>query len=200
MLQSLYTKQNAWQPLLNLLPALKKANILDKETLDTLTISTELALLAETKDLNHHWKQLNRHLKKHPKIIVGYITSLMKHRDFKQAKICIEAQLKREWSDTLCEYYADIETDETEKQFKLAEKWLKQQPENAAILATLGTLAHRLQLWGNAKTYYHHSLTIKPNIKTYLCLGKLLEQLGESAEVIEQYRKALNHISQIENQ
>lgn len=195
LLQSLYTKQKNWQALLDLTPKLKKLDILETEALDKLIITCELALLGETDNPTAHWEKLPRHLKKDNKLAAAYIQNLIAHGNDEQAKPLIEEHLKREWSDALCEAYGDLKTSDTEKQYKLAQKWLKQRTENADLLATLGKLAYRLQLWGKAKTYYQNSLAIKPTLTVYQRLGALLEQIGESTEALKQYREALKKLS-----
>lgn len=193
LLKTVYIKQENWGKLSALLPRLIRYRLISDTETEALQGYVQSHALTTSLDPTKTWCRLNRHLRKQPALVIAYVDALIHIQEYTQAKEAIENYLKREWLDALCERYADLETNETDKQLKFMEKRLSTQPENAVLLATLGKLSYRLKMWGKAKTYYQHSLAIKPSIEIYTRLGQLLEQLGESAEALKQYRTGLLH-------
>ena len=43
-----------------------------------------------------------------------------------------------------------------------AESWLKQHPDDAALLLTLGRLCAQQELWGKAQSYLDASIAVEP--------------------------------------
>lgn len=191
LLKSVYIKQEAWEKLNKLLPKLLRYHLISDEETKTLQTQIYLQGLKHSPNPSKTWQRLNRHQRRQAELIAAYVNALIEIQDYMGAKEMIEDCLKREWLDSLCEQYGNLETNHTDKQLKFMEKCLLKQPENPILLATLGKLCHRLKIWGKAKLYYQQSVAIKPSIDTYKRLGQLLEQLGESQEAMKQYRLAL---------
>lgn len=191
LMQTLYRKQENWQGLLNLLPKLKKYKVINAQHEETLTITIQQHLLEKSADPKAHWHTLSRYLRKEASLINTYAHALVRVKEDKEAEDFIHHQLKKQWSDVLCELYGNLSLTATESQLHHAEKWLKKQPDNPVILSVLGKLCMQCNLWGRARTYFTNSLDIKPTLETYKQLGALLEQIGESNAALKVYKDAL---------
>lgn len=192
LLRELYDKQHNWPALLNLLPSIEKMKILDDEEIEQLYEETYIHLLQTSAEPEQTFKQMPRRFRRNSNIVEAYVLRLIEINDYNRAQKVIEKILKKHWDDRLCHHYAELKTKQTSQQFKVAEKWLQQHPENPVLLATLGKLALQLQLWGKAKTYLRNSLSIRPHPQTYRALAKLLEEQGNSKEALHYYRDALD--------
>ncbi len=192
-LKSIYFEDKQWEKLDGLLPKLHKYRLLSRQDDKLLQIKHQAEILSNTTEVTKQWRQLNWRMRKHPELIVAYIKALIKTQNVLKAKMLIERYLKKQWIDSLCECYGNLETTKPDTQLKFMEKYSIEQRNNPVLLATLGKLHERLKIWGKAKFYYQQSLAIKPNIEIYKRLGQLLEQLGESQEALRVYREGLLH-------
>ena len=64
------------------------------------------------------------------------------------------------------------------RQLETAERWLPQHSQDAVLLAALGRLCERQQLWGKAQTYFEASLALDDQWRTHVALGELLARIG----------------------
>lgn len=87
---------------------------------------------------------------------------------------------------------AYLDAAEQRKALEQAESWLKEQPNDAALLLCLGKLTMAHQLWGKAQSYLEASIAVSPSLDAYLTLAKLLYQLEKPAQAQLQENKALN--------
>ncbi|MDZ4332935.1 MAG: heme biosynthesis protein HemY, partial [Pseudomonas sp.] len=77
------------------------------------------------------------------------------------------------------------------KQLQAAEGWLKQHPQDAGLLLTLGRLCLHSQLWGKAKDYLESSLAFQRHPETCAELARLLGQQGELERSNSLYQEGL---------
>jgi HemY protein len=87
--------------------------------------------------------------------------------------------------------YGECLGKDTLKQIERAENWLKQHPQDAALLQTLGRLCAKQELWGKAQSYLEASLSIEPDAGTHLELAHLLEKIGRADEAGKHYRESM---------
>jgi HemY protein len=93
------------------------------------------------------------------------------------------------WDSALAGLYADCKSDSTLAQIDRAEKWLKQQPRDPVLLATLGKLCMRQALWGKAQSYLEASVALQPTLDAHMTLARLMEQIGRRDESIRHIRR-----------
>ena len=95
----------------------------------------------------------------------------------------------------LTDVFAYLPDNEQGKLFDDAEKWLKQRPDNASLLYTLGRMAATKQLWGKAQSYLEASLSQRKSIATHLALAKVFTDSGRLPEAEQQQQAALQLMS-----
>jgi HemY protein len=104
----------------------------------------------------------------------------------------IEAALAAEWDTELVGLYAECDGGDTVARIERAEGWLKQHPEDAALLLTLGKLCAQLELWGKAQSYLDASVAVEPTWSAHLALARLHERLGNAEAARKCYRESLD--------
>lgn len=108
-----------------------------------------------------------------------------------QARRAIEGSLEDHWDSELIGLYAECPGDEAVRQIERAEGWLKDHPNDAMLLLTLGRLCARQELWGKAQSYLEASIAVEPTCSAHLALAQLQEQLGNADAARKHYRESL---------
>ncbi len=194
MLSRCYRELGKWDELLDLLPVLKKADVLSNEQLHELQEEVSVNKLRSVKspqDLQAAWKQLPRSIR-HDAIVVeafAHCAANLDHSDL--AEPLITSSLKHEWNSKLVLSYGDPGANDRVKRLKQCEKWLKQHPDDANLHLALGRLCAGESLWGKAREHMVKSLELDPGSPGYDALGQLLERQGELELAMLCFRNAL---------
>ncbi|WP_028454085.1 heme biosynthesis HemY N-terminal domain-containing protein [Chitinilyticum litopenaei] len=112
-----------------------------------------------------------------------------------EARLLIEKALTDgEWSSELALIYGQLELDDQEQvgQLQMAEAWLKQHPDDADLLLTLGRLCRRHSLWGKAQNYLEASIAVAPSAVAHAELAAMLEGLERDDAANRHYRASLS--------
>lgn len=190
-LQRLYLQRQDWSALLGLLPELRKEKALPAAELDELERETWRGRLAEAghagqgegeaalQPLTQAWQQLSAPLRQEPELIATYVEQLRRLGAQEEAEEVLRSALKRGYDSRLARFYGVLRGADPARQLQTAELWLKQHPQDPALLLTLGRLCLQNQLWGKARDYFETSLKIERHPETCAELARLLAQLGE---------------------
>lgn len=201
MLMKLYLRLRDWSHLRDLLPELRRRQVIDDEQAHRLELQVYGALLGDAgrkgdlAGVREVWEQVPRRLaREEPLVLIcaGYLSSLKVPAE---AAALVEGALKRYWSERLVYLYGQIEADAA-AQFQAAEGWLKDHDKDPVLLLALGRLAQRNQLWGKARSYLEASIGLKPTVEAYQLLGSVLEQMNEPAAAMECYRKGVSRAAE----
>lgn len=198
LLKRVYLELQDWQSLQALLPELRKHKVLKSSDLDKLEHQVYLSLLnfaVITKNpeiVNKMWYSIPDEWNKDPAILGIYSDFLLKNNQDEKAEVLLRDALKRNWHPLLLRRYGLAKAENPSKQLATAESWLKNHGNDAELLLCLGRIAMRNQLWGKARSYLQTSIHIAPLAETYRELGQLLEQLNETNEALDAYRKGLS--------
>jgi HemY protein len=113
------------------------------------------------------------------------------------ARELIERSLAREWNGALAELYGELPKleparvqEEARARIERAERWLREHPQDAQLLATLGRLCVAAELWGKAQNYLEASLSFGASRAAALELARLAEREGRAAEAAKHFRRA----------
>ncbi|MBH3341638.1 heme biosynthesis protein HemY [Pseudomonas mendocina] len=190
-LQRLYLQRQDWSALLGLLPELRKEKALPAAELDELERETWRGRLAEVGELglaqgetalqplSKAWSQLSASLRNEPELIATYVEQLRRLGAQEEAEAVLRDALKRGYDSRLARFYGVLRGADPARQLQTAELWLKQHPQDPALLLTLGRLCLQNQLWGKARDYFETSLKLERHPETCAELARLLAQLGE---------------------
>ncbi|WP_115304086.1 heme biosynthesis HemY N-terminal domain-containing protein [Legionella beliardensis] len=196
LLMYLYKEVRDWPQLINLLPELKRNQIVTAETFERLRRYTylqamsDLIKFSQTNALDELVNQLPKPLKHDPELMACYCQYLLQNNQNELAESILRRCLRRQYHDELITLYGQFYIDE--KQLQFAETLLKKYPNSPALYLCLGRLSAANHLWGKAKTYIENSLTLAPSPEAYIEIGKLYERLGEQTQACQAYREGLN--------
>jgi HemY protein len=198
--EKVFVRLGDWQGLHKLLPELRRAKVLSGEQADQFekNIYCQMLRAAGTKDradLQRVWNDMPRSARKNPDIVLAYVQQLVTFGDHVEAEQLIQKTLKYDWQPDLMKIYSGFKFDNLNRQLVIAGAWLKMYGTKPEILLFLGKICVQIQLWGKAKDYFEKCLAQGANAEAALAYGKLLEQLGDNDEAVDQYREVLKELS-----
>jgi HemY protein len=194
LLSRCYRELGEWDQLQGLLPALRKAGVLDDE--QSQQLQEEIAInklrsVSSIEELQSAWKQLPRAMHQHAAVVDAFAIGAAKLNRIDLAEPVIVACLKNEWNPALVLRYGDPTADDRIKRLKQCEKWLQKRPGDAGLHLALGRLCAAESLWGKAREYMVKSLELEPSSLGYDAFGQLLERQGELEPAMACFRNAL---------
>lgn len=197
LLQKIYFDLQDYVSLETLLPSLKKAKVLNEKEYEALQKQVFVGLLQQAtahgalEEVQAIWDRIPRMFQQVPTILLIYVRYLVKQGQNEEAEALLQAALKKEWDEALVQEYGLIKSHDLDKQLKVAELWLKVHPDSASLLLSLGRICIYNQLWGKARHYLETALSLTPTPEGYCVLAQLLEQMHETSQAAECYRKGL---------
>lgn len=102
----------------------------------------------------------------------------------------LEAALDENWDSELIALYGRLDAPPYRQRIERASQWLNGQPNDPALLRSLGLLCEREQLWGKALGYLNDSRNLQPSGETALALARVAEATGDEAAARRWYREA----------
>ncbi len=201
LLMRLYEDIGDWQQLIDLLPTLKRVQVISKDTFTELQHRAYLqSLLNMIKDeittrpnqeqaITQLIDSLPKELKYDSAIVGAYAEYLIKQHQDKQAEVLLHRCLQKECHEELIILYSEMNPEEVKLEF--IESLLKKAPHSAALNLCLGRIGISKQLWAKARGYLETSIQLKPTPAAYLQLGELLEQLNDQTGACQTYKKGL---------
>ena len=194
LLSRCYRELSDWDALQKLLPALRKAGLLDddqfKDMREEVTVN-KLRSATTSEELQAAWKQTSRAMRHHAAVVEAYVIGAASLDRADLAEPVLTASLKNEWNPMLVLRYGDPAADDRLKRLKQCEKWLKQHPDDAGLHLALGRLCAAESLWGKAREHMVKSLELEPSSLGYDAFGQLLERQGELELAMACFRNAL---------
>ncbi|MBT3198125.1 MAG: hypothetical protein HN344_10390, partial [Gammaproteobacteria bacterium] len=190
--QSLSALQQ-WKALLQLIPRLRKTEEVDLDELNQLELLAENHLLTQSADkggkgaLQKQWKLLSRRQRHQPELVYHYATLLIRAGEKESAETLLRKEIQHQWSEQLVTLYGSFSTDTPDQQIHIAEKWLEQHADSAALQLTLGRLLMQEQVWGAAQQHLERSLKIHPSSAVYQALAQLMKQNQDLAAALHYY-------------
>lgn len=195
LLMQLYKEVKDWPQLINLLPNLKRNDVISKEAFIRLQQQTyleavyDLAKQEQSEGLEKMIASLPKPLINNPQIMAIYARFLLEHGANQLAQDILQRCLRKQYDDELIALYGLVKGDG--KQLAFAESLLRKYPDSAQLTLCLGRLSKNCQLWGKAKSYFETSLKLHRSPETYAELGSLHEQLNDQTAACSAYRQGL---------
>ena len=136
------------------------------------------------------WKAVPKALKEDEALVLAYVDVLARHDANAEAEAVLRRGIKGRWRDAWARRYGTVDG-EAEGMLATARGWLKERPDNAALLLTLGRLAKRCGDASGAKGYLQASVDSQPSADALRELGALSEAQGDAAAAAGYFRRAL---------
>jgi len=197
-LQNLLEQQGDWLALQALLPKLQKHGLVSEDQgwqWQQRAACQQLKQATQPQALESLWRTLPKVLRGQPRLLAVYTEQLARVGETDEAEQLLHKAIKRHYDSNLVACYGRLLTSDPEYQLKTAEGWLKNQPEDAALLLALARLARACALPDKARRYYEASLAKQPSRETCAELAQLLLEMGEnkrSAELFMQVQGLFN--------
>ncbi|MDD2885688.1 MAG: heme biosynthesis HemY N-terminal domain-containing protein [Dechloromonas sp.] len=187
-----------WAGVLKVARQLLKRAALQPETAHEIVTKAHLALIASLADdqgkLIDYLKQLPKG-ERGRRVVLAAARALTAQGADDDAQKLIEAALDKAdddaWQPALLSIYGRLVAGDQMHRIAQAEKWLRQQPENAVLLLALGRMCLRQRLWGKAENYLQASLAVTETQAVHLELARLCDQLEKTDEANAHYRAAV---------
>ncbi len=189
MLRRCHERLEDWPALLELLPDLHKIGSGDKES----TKALERRAWAHRLDADDHdevWQRMPKDRKRDPELVLARARRILADGEPATAERLVRKSLDRSWHGQLVDLYGRIPSPDPARQMAYAEVWLRDQPDDAALLLALGRIAMMNGAWSKAREYLEASLRLQPSVAVYGELGRLLTHLGEFIRGSEYLGKA----------
>ena len=195
LLGELHYRRSEWQPLAALLPLLRRrgnvpAAMLDEWSVDAYSNIMNSVRLDRTA-LDQVWDEVPRHLRREPRLTLTRAKALVACGSVEDAEVEMRRTLKEDWSEALIDLYGDLPAADPAAHLKRTEAWLKERPDDPALLLAAGRASVRHQLWGKARSYLEASLAIRPAPEAYRSLGQLMTRLGEAQSASRAFERGL---------
>jgi len=183
-----------WVGLKILLPDLRKRRAFSIEEINQLELKvySELLLVGRTNNtIEAKWDELPGYLQKHPAIVAIYVEYLLANKECEEAEAILKMVLRKVLDERLLELYATLPSSNPIKKVARAEGWLKENPENPALLLCLGRICKQQKLWGKARQYLEKSACLMKAPAVYLELGQIMEMQNDLRGALDFYSKGL---------
>ncbi|GAA6131425.1 heme biosynthesis protein HemY [Halopseudomonas sabulinigri] len=192
LMSQVYLRLEDWGRLLELLPELRKHQVLSPQDQDALEYQVHSALLQQAGQraaavdadpaslVIAAWEQMPRRMREDPLVVEAYCLQLRAKGREQLAEEALRIALQASYNDRLVHLYGLVQGRDPARQLSTAEQWLQAHPNNATLLLALGRLAQRNSLWGKARDYLEASFASKRDIQTCAELARLLDRMGET--------------------
>ena len=137
-----------------------------------------------------YWKALPSEVRTDPAVAATAARYHLALGGTAEAQAIIEQALEREWNPSLVALYGDAAGADALPQIERAEKWLRANARDPALLLALGKLCMRQGLWGKAQSYIEASLALEPTHDGHMTLASLMEQIGKPQEAVQHFRRS----------
>lgn len=190
--------EKAWEDVLATLGPLTRSGLMPEAAAQQIRTDAEINLIkskpADRQTILAAWKAVSKQSRTDIGIVKVVVKRLNAVGAGDDARAIIEdtvdARRAEGWDSALAALYADCKTDSTLAQIERAERWLREHARDGELLATLGKLCMRQQLWGKAQNYLEASVALKPSLDAHMALARLMERIGRRDEAILHIRKS----------
>lgn len=195
LMARIYHALEDWDRLLALSPQLADARMEagEREGIVARALESCIAKQGVTRaDVDRLWGRLPTRLRKAPRLVALQGQALEALGQGDEAERNIRLALQRDWDENLVLAYGRVRGAKPDKQLQKAEAWLKERPDDAALLFTAARLCMALELWGKARSYLETSLALAPRADGYALYGRLLDRFGEADNAAAAFRSGLS--------
>lgn len=105
-----------------------------------------------------------------------------------EAARILENAIGANLDDRLLAQYAQCPPEQVKRRMNKVEGWLKHNPGDASLLATMGMLCMAGELWGQAERYLLQSMQLRSDARIHALLGNLYEALGRRDDALQHWR------------
>lgn len=201
LLKVTYTQLKLWQPLIDLLPRLRKAKVSTDEELQGLMFTGQKGLLDDvakqsgSEGLIKHWNSLPRKLKQDSNLLICFIRHLIDRSADFEAFTIIKESIKKHASKEMYGLLSELKLPDPHPVVVMLENTLKKESGNGDVHSALGQQYLKQDKWPEAQIHFEKALEIRSDIADYTYLSDVLELQDQSKAAHEVSRKALTLVN-----
>ncbi|CAM4232802.1 heme biosynthesis HemY N-terminal domain-containing protein [Vibrio neonatus] len=194
LLKTCYIQLNCWQPLLELLPILKRAKGVTKTEYHTLLVQahagriTELANQQGVSGIVKYWDGLSKNIKSETKIIVTFTSELINRGADSTAITALKEATKKSQHADILNVYPTLNITDWHSVLTHLKGLDKKFPDNGDLHSVIGQILMLEAKWADAQSYFEAALKLRPSAHDYGQLANALHQ--------QNYTNAANEVSQ----
>ncbi|CAG1771541.1 Protein HemY [uncultured bacterium] len=201
LLHQTYQHIGDWESVQKLIPFLHKNKVLMEVEVKLLEAQTFSELLKQAANdgiekIEALWAEMPAHIKTMYSVSSVYYQVMIDIGAGAKVENDVAKTLSQNWDDNLLLLFGNIESNDTEKQLKMAELWLPFQEGNPVLLMVLGKLSMKCNHIEKAKVYLTQSISISPLVQAYQLLGDLMNAQQDKDSAVECYKRGLELIMQ----
>ncbi|MBY6019564.1 heme biosynthesis HemY N-terminal domain-containing protein [Ferrimonas balearica] len=191
----LYRRQQDWDALARLMPALSKHKVLTEAELAALPEEIEVVCLSQSPDreaLEQRWQGLSRRLKRSESVLVAYANGLARFGDAAAGrKLVLERFDKEAPQPALLAVLPALSEDAAEAVSHILQR---KYPDSdlLELKDCYAALAEQDRAWRRAKEWRQKAVEQAPSAERYRALALVQEQLGEREGALHSYRQLLS--------
>lgn len=200
LLKTTYRELGAWQALIDLLPKLNKAKLIDTEEQVELEERAQCGLLEDiasqqgSEGLIGHWNKLPRKTRQSTHLVGCFTKQLIARKADAEAFTVIKETLKKQGHDDLYTLLPELNLADAHPVVVMLEDVVKKQPDNAKAQSALAQFYFREEKWPEAQRHFERALSVRPDVSDYAYLADTLEKQDLTKAAGEVSRKALTLI------
>jgi HemY protein len=183
-----------WSEVIRIARVLEKRDAMPREALAGIVVNARVAMLLrksiDSWSLADYWRSVPAGEQRQARIAGAAARAWMQLGDGSAAQGVIENALAAAWDPGLVLLYGECRDDEAIPRVERAEGWLKEHPQDAELLLTLGRLCAQRELWGKARSYLEASLALHPARDAHVALARLCDRIDLADEANRHYRAA----------
>ena len=186
-----------WERLADLLPEARRLKLGSAEKLDALqrrVAAERLAVAARRGDLEKLqgiWQSQPPEVRDTPELLADYAGHLVRLGAHAAAEKLLRSALDKHYRPALARRYGEVDLRPADRQLGHVERWLKQRPEDPALLQAAARHALRGGLWGRARSFLEAAAARTDEAQCHRLLAALYERLGEDEAAARARDRAL---------
>ena len=188
-----HEKLDEFEAVAELAPSLPKDTAPDMATVQAAIWRARFRKCKTSADAGEHarkaWKAMPKKLRADEGIVIDYVDALAPSAPI-EAEGVLRRALKKDWRETWIRRYGRVDSDPV-KQLTVAKQWLKNRPDDPALLLTLGRLAASTGDNEAARSFLEASLERREDTETLAELGRLCTSIGETSAANDYLTRAL---------
>ena len=192
-----YVRTGAWGALLDILPAMQKAQVGDETQRDALQQQAWLGLMNQamadqgSEGLKRWWHKLSRKTRQETALQVAMADHLIECDDHDTAQEIVLDGLKRHYDDRLVLLMPRIKSGNPEALEKALRQQIKQHGATPLLHSTLGQMLMRHGEWQQAADAFNQALAQRPDAFDYAWLADVYDRLHRPEDAANMRREGL---------
>lgn len=194
LLLHVYQEMGRWRDVRLLVPALRRAGVVDStraRSLVALAAARELESASDIGALEASWSELSRATCADPNVVRAFAVQASALGQPGLGEPALRRAIKHDFRPGLLRAYARASEEDLAHRISQCERWRETQPDNAALLLTLGELYERARRFDEAEACLEQSVRSQPSAEGFEILARVFDRQGRLELAAQCYRNAL---------